>query len=229
MKQLALELSASADPSFGNFVIGANAEVVSALKALAGGDRAERFIYLWGPPGSGRGHLLSAVVAASVRKPASRISAPQAAERFADFPTEGLLALDSVERLDANGQHGLFDLYNRIRAAAGALVVSGPVAPSGLAVRAELATRLAWGLVYEVRPLSDEDKAVAMSERALARGFDLPQDVREYVLRHGRRDLPSLLALIDALDRCSLEARRAITLPLAREVMSAVDQPAELR
>ena len=229
MKQLALELSACADPSFGNFVIGANAEVVSALRALANGDHAERFIYLWGAPGSGRSHLLAAVVGASVRKPAAFVAATQTTEQLADFAPDGLLALDSVDRLDANAQHGLFNLYNRIRSASGALVVSGSVAPTGLRVRAELATRLAWGLVYEVRALSDEDKALAMSERALERGFELPQDVREYVLRHGRRDLPSLLALVDALDRYSLAARRAITLPLAREVMSSVDQPAELR
>lgn len=229
MKQLALELAACADPSFGNFVTGANAELVSALAALASDDRAERFIYLWGAPGSGRSHLLSAVVAASVRTPALLAPAPQAAERLADFPAEGLLALDDVERLDAAAQHGLFDLYNRIKAASGALLASGPVAPSGLGVRPDLATRLAWGLVYQVRALSDADKSIAMNERALERGFELPQDVREYVLRHGRRDLPWLLALVDAIDRYSLEARRAITLPLAREVMSQVDEPASVR
>jgi len=70
MKQLALTLSACAGPTFGNFVIGANAEVVNALQAVARGDHAERFVYLWGAPGSGRTHLLAAVVAASARTPA---------------------------------------------------------------------------------------------------------------------------------------------------------------
>ena len=221
MKQLALELSACADRSFGNFVIGANAEVVSALRSVARGDHAERFVYLWGAPGSGRSHLLAAVVAASTRTPALLAHAAEFGERLADVSADGFVALDEVDRLDAHAQHLLFSLYNRIRAASGALVASGARAPATLAVRPDLATRLAWGLVYEVRGLSDADKAVAMGKRALEHGFELPGEVCEYVLRHGRRDLPSLIALIDALDRCSLETRRPITVPLAREVMSA--------
>ena len=229
MKQLALELSTCADPSFGNFVIGANAEVVNALQSVARGDHAERFVYLWGSPGSGRTHLLAAVVAASARKPALLARAAQAGERLADASSDGLVALDEVERLDAHAQGCLFTLYNRIRAASGALVAAGSHPPAGLGVRPDLATRLAWGLVYEVRGLSDADKAVAMNERALEHGFELPQEVCEYVLRHGRRDLPSLIALIDALDRCSLETRRPITVPLAREVMNRAAEPTESR
>lgn len=229
MKQLALELSACADRSFGNFVIGANAEVVNALQAVACGDHAERFVYLWGAPGSGRTHLLSAVVAASARTPAVLAQAAQAGEQLAAVSPDGLIALDDADRLDAHAQHLLFTLYNRIRAASGVLVASGPRPPAGLAVRPDLATRLAWGLVYEVRALSDADKAVAMNERALEHGFELPREVCEYVLRHGRRDLPSLIALIDALDRCSLETRRPITVPLAREVMSNAPEREELR
>ena len=229
MKQLALELSACADPSFGNFVTGANAEVVCALRALAQGEHAERFFYLWGAPGSGRTHLLAAVVATSVRKPALLANARDGAGTIADFEPQGLLALDGVENLEANAQASLFNLYNRIRAASGALVVSGSLPPGGLPVRLDLATRLAWGLVYEVRALSDEDKAVAMRERALEHGFALPQDACEYVLRHGRRDLPSLLALIDSLNRYSLETRRNITLPLVREVMSRAPERRDVR
>ena len=220
MKQLALELSACADRSFGNFVIGANAEVVSALQSVARGDPAERFVYLWGAPGSGRTHLLEAVVAASARKPALLVHAAEIDGRLADVSPDALIALDEVDRLDAGAQLSLFILYNRIRAAAGALVAAASRPPAGLAVRPDLATRLAWGLVYEVRGLSDADKAIAMNERAHEHGFELPREVCAYVLRHGRRDLPSLIALIDELDRCSLEYRRPVTVPLVREVMS---------
>jgi DnaA family protein len=74
-------------------------------------------------------------------------------------------------------------------------------------------------LVFQVRALTDADKALAMRERAAAHGFKLPQDVCDYVLRHGQRDLPSLIALVDMLDRHSLETHRAVTLPLVRAVM----------
>jgi len=217
MKQLALDLSAHADPSFGNFVTGANAELVAALHSLAGGSHVERFVYLWGAPGSGRSHLLAAVSAAN--RNAQLMRAPLQAEQLDAVSSEALLALDDVDRLDVAAQSSLFHLYNRMRDTSGVLITSGPLAPGGLSVRADLATRLAWGLVYQVHALSDADKSVAMSERAAAHGFDLQQEVRDYVLRHGRRDLPSLLALVDLFDRYSLETQRAVTLPLAREVM----------
>ena len=217
MKQLALDLSAHADPSFGNFVTGANAELVAALRSLAGGSDVERFVYLWGAPGSGRSHLLAAASAAN--RNAQLLRAPLQAEQLDAVSPETLLALDDVDRLDVAAQRSLFRLYNRMRDTSGALIASGPLAPGGLAVRADLATRLAWGLVYQVHALSDADKSVAMSERAAAHGFKLRKEVRDYVLRHGRRDLPWLLALVDLLDRYSLETRRAVTLPLAREVI----------
>jgi DnaA family protein len=43
--------------------------------------------------------------------------------------------------------------------------------------------------------------------------------VVHYLLRHGRRDLPSLMAMLNSLDRASLEQKRPPTLPLLRELM----------
>jgi len=224
MKQLALDLSTRPEPSFGNFVPGSNREVLAALQALVGGVGTDRFVYLWGASGSGRSHLLRAVVreAADASRPAKCLSAPVDADAITATGDDELVALDDVECLDAAGQRALFGLFNRLRAGSGILVVSGHAAPAVLGVRPDLATRLAWGLVYEVRGLSDAEKAAAMQAHARARGFDLAPDVLDYVLRHAARDLPSLLALVEGLDRHSLELRRAITVPLAREVLRLV-------
>lgn len=231
MKQLALELSARVEPSFGNFVTGANAELVSALQSVARGSPAERFVFVWGASGSGRSHLLSAAVsaAAAARRQSAFLRAPLAAEQLDRVCPESLLALDDVDRLDATAQISLFVLYNRMRSRSGSLLASGALAPNGLAVRPDLASRLAWGLVYEVHALSDDEKALAMRTRALEHGFELPQEVCDYVLRHGRRDLPSLITLVDLLDRYSLETHRAVTLPLAHEVMNLAPRYEETR
>jgi DnaA family protein len=85
-------------------------------------------------------------------------------------------------------------------------------------------TRLAWGLVYELHVLNEDEKRHAMYARARALGFDLPAEVCGYILHHGRRDLPSLLKLVDLLDRRSLQAQRMITLPLAREVLQSAGE-----
>ncbi len=223
MRQLALELSARPEPVFANFVPGSNAELVAALQAIVDGRGDERFVYIWGKGGSGRSHLLRAAVAASkmLGREARYVAVPADAAALAHVATDALLAVDDVERLDAAGQVELFGLYNRLREARGALIASGAGAPAGLALRADLATRLGWGLVYEARALSDEEKAQAMSARAQARGFDLPAEVRDYALNHGRRDLPFLLALVDMLDRHTLETHRAVTLPLVRDLLKS--------
>jgi len=222
MKQLALALSSPPAPTFDSFVTGRNAELVAMLRAFAAGATAERFIYLWGEAGSGRSHLLAAVAREALEgaRPVVLFSAPLDHASLAGVDHGAWVVIDDVDCLDAEGQIELFALYNRIRdGGIGALLAAGGAAPAGLHVRADLATRLAWGLVYEVQALSDEEKAAAMRSHASARGFALPAEVQDYVLRHARRDLPSLLALIEHLDRRSLEQRRPITVPLAREVL----------
>ena len=84
-------------------------------------------------------------------------------------------------------------------------------------------TRLGWGLAYEVHGLSDDEKMAAMTEHARARGFNLGREVIEYLFRRQARDLPALLGLLEALDRYSLENKRAITIPLVRELLSDAD------
>jgi DnaA family protein len=219
MKQLALDIAQPPAPTLDNFVPGRNAELVVALYSIANGS-GERFIYVWGAAGSGRSHLLRAVVDA-VRADGRRAAMfdPRAAQT--DPTDDALCAADDVDRLDAEAQIALFNLHNRIRAGRGALLASGNAPPARLALRADLVTRLASGLVYQVHALNEEEKVAALRRHAQARGFQLSQEVIAYILRHAQRDLPSLLALLDALDRYSLATRRAITLPLLRELLNA--------
>ena len=97
---------------------------------------------------------------------------------------------------------------------------TGAVPSARLPLREDLKTRLGWGLVYEVHGLSDEEKMAAMTEHAHARGINLGREVIEYLFRRQARDLPALLALLEALDLYSLENKRAITIPLVRELLS---------
>ena len=129
--------------------------------------------------------------------------------------------MDDVEGLDDAAQIALFALYNRMRENGGMLLVSGTQAPAFLKLRDDLRTRLGWGLVYQVHALNDSEKAEALRQHALARGFELPHEVTTYLLRHGRRDLPALLATLDALDEHCLRLKRAASVPLLKEVMRA--------
>jgi DnaA family protein len=198
-RQLALPILPPPAPSLDNFVPGANGELLARLRELAAGRCAEAVIYLWGAPGSGRSHLL----AASARP--------------------GVTLADDVERLAPEAQAELFSAINRAREAGGTVLAAGGAPPAQLALREDLRSRLGWGLVYEVRPLTDAEKALYLHAEAARRGLRLSDEVVWYLLTHVRRDMPSLGAILDHLDRTSLEQRRAITLPLVREALRALE------
>jgi DnaA family protein len=217
MRQLILELAPPTAATLDNFVAGRNAELVHSLRrAGAGGASA---IFVWGEPGSGRTHLMQGAVSA-VRERGG------AAQYVACTPElrlhEGLhrldgVAIDDVERLAPDEQIDLFNLYNDLRERGAMFLVSGSAPPLELGVRHDVATRLAWGLVYQVHALSDEEKISTLQDHAAARGIRLPEEVPAYLLGRVRRDMGTLLAVLDALDRSSLAVKRAITVPFVRD------------
>lgn len=214
MTQLLLDITPDWWPTFDNFVAGGNGELLSVLHHALSGEQTERCIYLWGPAGSGKSHLLQACVSAAQNEHHSAIYAQGFVPELAD-----VVAVDNADTLGDAAQIELFNLYNQIRDRGGMLLVSGLCSPLHLDVRPDLRTRLGWGLVYQVHGLSDEEKAQALAQHAQGRGFSLPHEVMQYLLRHGRRDLPSLLEVLDALDEHSLRLHRAPSVPLLKEVM----------
>jgi DnaA family protein len=221
VKQLAFDFSVPTPAEFTNFVTGRNAELVARLRTPAT-NVDERFVYLWGAHGSGRTHLLKAAVSACRASGNAASYVPCSAKtRFPAALRElACVAVDDVGQLDDEGQIGLFGLYNALRENGGALLAAGDAAPMHLGLRPDVLTRLGWGLVYQVHGLSDVEKVAALAERASAKGFTLQPDVSQYLLNHARRDMPGLLAMLDALDRYSLEAKRPVTVPLVRELLA---------
>ena len=225
MRQLLLQLAPSAPPTLDNYVPGRNGATLQALRDIARGAGGERFVYLWGEPGSGRTHLLRGLAqAASGRRALYFSGAPGNSLESDSLQDDPVIAVDDVQNLSADGQVILFDLYNRVRAAGGALAAGGDAAPAQLALRADLRTRLAWGLAFELHPLSDAEKAAALREHARARALDLPEEVIAYLLKHARRDMASLVGVLDALDRYSLEQKRPVTLPLVRDALDSMKE-----
>lgn len=193
MKQLALEISPAPQPSLDNFVPGANAELLARLRDFRAGQFPEIVLYLWGETGSGKSHLLQACAGPNV--------------------------VDDVEKLAEASQIELFNAINEARQAGGRVLAAGNAPPAQLPLRDDLKSRLAWGLVYQVKPPSDEERARFLHAEAGRRGMRLPEEVVAYLLSRMRRDLRSLTAVLDQLDRFSLETKRSVTLPLVREAL----------
>ena len=217
MEQLIFELASPEPPTFANFLPGPNREAVTALVRIATGEAAETGLVLWGAPGVGKTHLLHAAAAAAVdRRPVCFCADPAALPTDPPLPS-ALVVVDDVDRADPAMQGRLFTLYNVLKACGGSLVASAALPPARMSLRDDVRSRLGWGLVYEILPLADEDKPLALTTYARARGFALADDVIAYLLAHGRRDMPSLMATLAALDRHSLASKRAITMPLLRD------------
>ena len=197
MRQRALDISPPQQPTLDNFVPGANAELLARLRELLAGSFRDNVLYLWGEAGSGKSHLLHACA--------------------------GLHPVDDVEKLDDASQIGLFNAINEARQSGGAVLAAGNAPPAQLQLRADLKSRLAWGLVYQVKPLTDEERTLYLRAEAERRGMHLADEVIAYLLTRMRRDLPSLSAILDRLDRTSLELKRPITLPLVREALKDLE------
>jgi DnaA family protein len=145
----------------------------------------------------------------------------RAADIDADLPddADALLAVDDIPALGEAAQITLFNAFNRSARRGQRLVLSGTCAPLGLTLREDLRTRVGQCLVFHLQPLDDLARSAILTSQAQRRGLRLENEVVGYLLRYGRRDLPSLLATLDALDQASLEHKRPITLPLLRELL----------
>lgn len=239
LNQLILDIRPDSPPDFANFLAGPNAEALAAVQAHAAGATQEPVLYLWGEPGAGKSHLLKAWCRAtdfvlgnkaSNERDIAKLARANAGPRQAlPEPPQPFVAVDDVLQLDGEAQIRLFSLINAAREGDGIIIASGPLPPAQLVTateapfRADLATRLAQGLVFRLHPLSDSDKRVAMQGHAASRGLQLPDEVMRYMLTHCQRDLPHLLRLVDLLDVYSLSLKRMLSLPLLKEVLQQAE------
>lgn len=216
MRQLLLDLDTEAAQTLDTFVIGNNGELLDLIVQISGRDADAHFIYLWGDSTAGKTHLLKALADTDG---ARYIPAAADASAFAYSPDIDLYLLDNCDQLSPDEQIAAFTLFNVVRDQGGYMVAAGPSAPAHLELREDLRSRLAWGLVYQVHRLTDEEKLMALTVSAERRGLLLSQGVLPYLITHFARDMRSLSGMLDALDRYSLETQRAITLPLLRELL----------
>jgi DnaA-homolog protein len=211
MQQLLLDIRPPARPELARFVAGRNVELMTQLQAMLDGTAAERMVYVWGAPGSGKSYLLAAWAhACQVRGLTVDFTGQQAAQA---------VIADQVDAWDDVQQFAGFTAFNRVREAGGLWLAAGNVAPADLPLMPELKTRLSWGLVFQLHGLDDAEKRAALSQHAETLGFRLEPQVADYLLNHTARDMQSLQRVLEALDRFSLETRRPITLPLLRQLL----------
>ena len=216
MNQLIFDFAERGYPGFDKFLGTENAELVYVLQ-----HKHDPFIYVWGEEGAGKSHLLRAWVAQALDagKKAVYIDAAATPLTEAAFEAE-YLAIDQIEKLGNEEQALLFAVFNRFRnSGKGFLLLSSEHTPQQLVIREDLRTRMADCLVYEVKPLTDQEKIDALVSMAAARQVTIDPEIFEYLLNHWRRDMDSLMQMLDTLDNYAVTMGKRITLPLLRQLL----------
>jgi DnaA family protein len=232
-RQLHLDIRLRDDLSFRNYLIGHNREPVAALQAALSGllhhlPDVDRSLFFWGERGSGKTHLLQA--ACGLVEQNNNISfayVPLAmAQEVSPALLEGLeeidlVCIDDIEHICGRltWENALFALVERLRAEEGVLLVAGRTNPASLNLRLpDLATRLGWGLVYQLHGLSDSETVEALQLRARNRGLQMSEKVARYVLHHYPRDTRSVFDFLERIDETSLARQRRVTIPFVRSL-----------
>ncbi|OGT60958.1 MAG: DnaA regulatory inactivator Hda [Gammaproteobacteria bacterium RIFCSPHIGHO2_12_FULL_43_28] len=227
LTQLTLGLGLKDEATFDNFYPGNNIEIVTGLKKSASG-AGERFIYLCGQRGQGCSHLLQASChhadqcqQRSVYLPLGQLVSLSPAV-LEDLESLSLISIDDIHVVAGNPkwEEALFHLYNRVYDAGGRIMIAAHDLPKAINMQLpDLVSRLSWGIIYQLHPLTDNEKLAALIMRAHRRGISLSEEVGKYILTHCPRHMGTLFAALDALDKASLIAKRRLTIPFVKEVL----------
>ena len=234
-RQILLPLENRRPDRFEDFLAGTNQAAIDSIRELIERRLPARpvetgsHIFLRGPEGSGKTHLLNAscnlAQAMGFRAFYMAMSGlpDMAADGLAGLEHMDLVCLDDVHTVAGNTawEGAVFHCFNRLRESRRHLVVSSSIPLPSLPLRLpDLASRLAWGLQLALEPLDDEGKAEVLRRKGAAQGIDLPPDVIRYLMSRGSRNLSALLGKLEAIRMAALKAKRRITVPLAREVLA---------
>jgi DnaA family protein len=227
--QLPLNIRLPAVATFDSFIADENALLPELLRQAAQ-QQGEPQIYCWSEAGLGKTHLLQAACRFAVEEkrkaaylPLSELVAyPPAVLENLEFMH--LICVDDVQAITArmDWEQALFSLVNRCRAQSCRMVFAADRNIQDLGLRlADLASRMAWGPVFQLRPLPDAGKLRVLQQRARARGMELPDSAGRYLLTHYPRELRFLCEQLDALDRASLVEQRKLTIPFIKSVLNS--------
>jgi DnaA family protein len=224
MRQVPLALRPEPLSGLEAFVPGANA---AALAWLASACPPAAPVYLWGPAGSGKTHLLRGWAQVCARAGAAvawfdPLGRGDGSAPFGPDAATGpaLLLFDDVHRLDPAAQHRAFAAMVHAQALGGTWGAAGDAPPVDLALREDLRTRIGWGHVFGLQPLDEAGTRTVLLREAARRGIPLGDEVLGWLLLRFERDLGSLMRLLDRLDDYALARARPVTVPLLRQMLT---------
>jgi len=225
LTQLALRLAPQAVYHFSNYHF-FQPEVETALADLH--SQQTDFIYLAAEAAVGKTHLLIALSESTQKnaKTALYLSFKELMQTAEPAILQGiesnqLVCFDDIDLIIGHfeWEEALFHCFNRLKQANRQILMAAKFNPASLDFSlADLGSRLATALVFQLADMGDEDKQQALIKQAKFRGLELDNTTAQYLLRRCGRDMRNLIAILDKLDKASLRAQRRLTIPFIRDV-----------
>lgn len=222
---LALELDSMA--RFETFVPRRNRAVYAHVAAVAAGDAEQ--IWLAGPSGSGKSHLLQAACRAASAAGRRSMYLPLGGEGgFGPEALHGLealdlVALDECERVAgrADWEAALFELLNGLRDGGSGLLMASRQTPKDVPFELpDLASRMRGAVLYRLRPIGETGRLEALRIHARQRGLAIDEPTARYLLSRVERDVGAVCAWLEKLDQASLSEQRRLSIPFVRQVLA---------
>lgn len=225
-QQLALAIHLNDEATLADYCWAGNLLLAQQIEYSLSG-QGERFLFLWGPNGCGKSHLLQACCAATLTSQTAiylplQMLKEWGADSIDGLDSHNLVAIDDIEQvaLDKAWEEQLFHLYNRLRDNGQTLIISASCPPAQLKIGlADLRSRLCSGLTIQIHELSDEEKINTLMARAHQRGFVLSTAVAQFLVTRNVRNMHDLTEILNRLDEASLAAQRKITIPFVKETL----------
>ncbi len=226
MQQFTLDVAVDISPSLDNFFQTGNEAAHQHLRLwLDAKQRSPVPIYLWGESGTGKTHLLQAIECGLQERGElfGRMTA-QMQEPPSFNPAWRVVLMDDVHRYNSVQQHAAFNWFVNSATVGCSVVATGDSAPAALLLRDDLRSRLGWGDIFALQALSDMAQREVLKQSAHARGLELGDEVLDYMSTRFSRDLGNLMQWLNKLDQYALQTKRAITVPLLKQMLDNFDQ-----
>lgn len=219
-RQLALDLKLRPARGRADFLVaGSNVAAVEWI------DRwphwPSRALAIWGPRASGKTHLGYVWCAAS----GAGVAGPEdvrAHDAAVLRERHSCLFVDDADGLagDREAEEALLHLYNYMLETGGALLLASAEAPGRWRIGLpDLASRMRALSGAGIEAPADNLLAAVMVKQFQDRQLRVGEDVIAYLLARIERSFAAVAAVVSAIDAAALERGRAVTVPLAREVI----------
>ncbi|MEN1727838.1 MAG: AAA family ATPase [Pseudomonadota bacterium] len=212
-----LPLKGPRRPTLSNFISGENDALIETLRE---GLEPGGWTFLAGPPGSGRSHLLSAVLSERLKagEAATFVALCTRSQRALLEQASGdWVILDDIDALagSADDEMLLFNALNRWRVDQTGVLMSG--AGRDRFELPDLRSRLGQATRLTLKRLDETDLRLLIEQLAEEYEVVLGRGAADYLLSRTARNSAAIARLIETLAGRALSERRTISVPLIRE------------